>query len=200
MKKIIYSLVFLTGLFLTSCGGSNKNLSITTKEDLQKAKQVLVDKLGAETEMLELSFNTKSTRKTELQQGLVMNKTDYFVYMYEYDKLVKQESPLSNDVKNYKPLKLSDFNVDEFLEIKAKAIALIQEKSKDFTDFTVEDMTCSVKENGERVYRFTLVGVKTKEGISYVGNRKYPKEPFYQFDFSYQTDVKKLESTTKGLN
>ncbi len=200
MKKIIYTLIFATGLFLTSCGGSNGNLSITTKEDLQKAKQVLVDKIGADTEVLDLSFNTRSTRKTELQQGLVQNKTDYFIYMYEYDKLVKQASTLNAQRKGYKPMKLSDFNVDEFLEIKGKAIALIEEKSKDFTDFTVESLSCSVKENGERDYRFTLVGVKTKEGISYVGNKKYPKEPFYEFDFSYETDVKVLTSNTQGLN
>ncbi len=200
MKKIVQIILFSFLTFgVISCSSSGIELSISTKDDLEKVKQIMIDKFGEKAEFIELDLLTQSVSKTLFYQGLFQNKTDYVIYSYEYDNVVKQATTLNEKQKSFKPLTLSDFNVDEFIEIKNKAIVLIAQKSKDFDNFSIERLTCSVKENGERKYYFKIIGNKISENISYVGEKLKHGGKQYGFTFTYETDIKQLESTTKGF-
>ncbi len=201
MKKAIYILLTLVSFGLISCNFSSGKISITTKEDLQKAKQIMVNKFGSKTEFLELVFTTENVERLVFEQGIYQNNSEYITYTYEYDNVLKKPSMLSEKQKSFKPLTLDDFNVDEFIEIKNKAIALIEEKSKDFNNFKIKEITCSIKENSERRYHFEIIGLKISGKISYVGDKiTYLEKPYYKFVFTYDTDIKKLKTQTQGFD
>ncbi len=198
MNKLLYNtkvILVLFVLLLTACTSSDKRLTLNTKEDLTQIKQLI----GENTKILELNLTTINPRQPYLEQIIYQNKDDYIIYSYPYNNVVKQKSILSKKQKHFTPISSSDFNVEEFIKIKNKAIALIKEKSTNFTDFSVEKIVYSTIGNHKLSYSFQIIGLKQNDKISYIGKKVYPKEKYYRFSFYYDTGSKHLKSIGNGF-
>ncbi len=201
MKKQLYNMrnILLFAVLLMSCNHSQKKLSLNTKEDLEKVKQIMIDNFGADKKILELEFSTDNPKRLYFEQSLFQNKDEYIIYSYQYGNVVKQKPILKDTQRSFTPITLSDFNVTEFTVIKNKAITLINEKTSSFSDFKIENIECSVIGYNELSYLFKLIGLKKNNKISYIGEKVFPKENYYRFVFSYNTKEKSLKSISKGL-
>lgn len=188
MKKIA---LLLCLIILASC--SDSSLTLTTKEDFTKIKEMALENFGGDTEVFQLEINAEEHLEATLggiEVGYVRDGVQYRRVVRKVDvNFVLQdenEAITQSFIKNHQgKIKIKDLDFDS---IETKFQEAISQISDEYEGFSLNSWEFEINNKNEITSRFTIEATKAGETSSVQGRNIVTN--YYDFVFELDKDGK----------